>query len=99
MLEDELVFLPEKNIQNEGFSNLWKRRVLCRDHVLSSSLCCEGFDVDEEINNMMNGTPKDNSNGYKSNIFNEVSSDGTLRKVFSNSMNERWNEERNGEED
>jgi len=48
---------------------------------------------------MMNGIPKDNSNGYKSNIFNEVSSDGTLRKVFSNSMNERWNEERNGEED
>ncbi len=57
MLKEEFVFLLEKGIQEEGFNNLWKIIVSCRDHVLSSSLRCEGFDVDEEINNMMNDIP------------------------------------------
>jgi hypothetical protein len=38
MLEEELVFLLEKGIKKEGFSNLWKRRVFDRDHILFSSL-------------------------------------------------------------
>jgi hypothetical protein len=36
-LEKELVFQLEESIQEKGFSNLRKRRVLYRDHVLSSS--------------------------------------------------------------
>jgi hypothetical protein len=63
MLEEKLVFLLEKGIQEEGLSNLWKVRMSCRDHVLSSFLRSKGFDVDEEINNTMNGTPQDESNG------------------------------------
>jgi hypothetical protein len=47
----------------------------------------------------MKGTSQDKFNGYKCNNSNGGSSDGTLRKAFSNSMNERWNEEGNGEEE
>jgi hypothetical protein len=63
MLEEEFVFLSKESIQEKGFSNS------CRDHALSSSLRFEGFDVDEEINNMMNGTLQDKSDGYMCNIF------------------------------
>jgi hypothetical protein len=35
-----------------------------RDHTLSSSLQSKGFDIDEEINNMMNGIPQDKLDGY-----------------------------------
>jgi len=46
-----------------------KKKVSCRDHVLSSSLWSEGFDVDEEIINTMNGTPQNEFDGYKCIIF------------------------------
>jgi hypothetical protein len=58
MLKEELVFLSEKGIQEEGFSSLQKKKSY-RNHILSSSLQSKGFDVDEEINNMMNGIPQD----------------------------------------
>jgi hypothetical protein len=48
---------------------LWKRRVFDRDHILSSSLWFEGFDVNEEINNMMDGILEDKSNGYTYNFL------------------------------
>ncbi len=59
-----------------------------RDHTFSSSLWCEGFDVDEEIINMMNGTPQDEFNGYRCNISNDANNDGTLKRTFLGSMNE-----------
>jgi hypothetical protein len=46
----------------------------------------------------MNGIPQDESDGYKCNISNDSNSDGTMRRGFFNSMNERWNEEGNGKE-
>ncbi len=100
MLEEELVFLLEKGIQEEGFSNLWKRGIMfCRDRIFSSSLQSKGFDIDEEIKNTMNGTPQDESNGYKCNISFDSNNDGTMTRGSSNSMNEGWNEERNGEKE
>jgi hypothetical protein len=69
----------------------------CRDHTLSLSLRFEGFDIDEEINNTMNGTPQDKSNGYKCNISNDSNSNGTMKKCSFDSMSEGCNEERNDE--
>jgi hypothetical protein len=73
--------------------------VSSRYHVLSSSLQYEGFNVDKEINNTMNGTPEDESDGYMCNISDDVNIDGILRRTFSDFMNERWNEEGNGKEE
>jgi len=42
MLKEELVFLSEKGIQEEGFSNLQKIKSY-RDHILSSSLQSKGL--------------------------------------------------------
>jgi hypothetical protein len=36
MLEEKLIFLLEKGIQEEGFSNLQKRRMSYGDHIFSS---------------------------------------------------------------
>jgi hypothetical protein len=55
LLEKTLVILSKEGIQQEGFNNLQKKRVSCRDQVLSSSLHFKGFDVNEEINNTMDG--------------------------------------------
>jgi len=46
----------------------------------------------------MNVIPQDESDGYKCNIFYDSNNDGTMRRGSFNSMNERWNEEGNGEE-
>jgi hypothetical protein len=48
---------------------------------------------------MMNGTPQNEFDKYRCNIFNDVSNDGTLKRTFSSFMNERWNEEGNGEKE
>jgi hypothetical protein len=96
MVEEKLVFLSEEGIQEEGFSNLRKIRMFYKDHTFSSSLRFEGFDVDEEINNTMNGIPQDEFDGYMCNIFDDSNSDGTMRKCSFDSMNEGWNEEGNG---
>jgi hypothetical protein len=97
MLEKKNIFLLEEGIQNEGFSNLWKRRVYYRDHVLSSSLRSKGFDVNEEINYTKDGTLEDEFDGYMCNISKDANSDGTLRRASYDSMNESTNEERNNE--
>ncbi len=47
----------------------------------------------------MNGTPQNEFDKYRCNIFNDVSNDGTLKRTFSSFMNERWNEEGNGEKE
>jgi hypothetical protein len=47
----------------------------------------------------MTGTPQDKFNGYRCNISNGASSDGTLKKTFLGSMNEGWNEKGNGKEE
>lgn len=65
MLEEEHVFLAKEGIQQNGFSNLWKRKMSCIDQALSSSLRSKGFNVKEEINNTMDGTLEDKSNGYR----------------------------------
>lgn len=64
-----------------------------RNFVFFSSSQFEGFDVDEKNINMMNGTPQDQSNGYKCNIFNDSNDDGIMRRRFFYFMNERWDEE------
>jgi hypothetical protein len=64
MLKEEFVFLLEKGIQEEGFSNLRKRKVSSKNHALFSCLPFKGFDVDEEINNTMSGIPQDELDGY-----------------------------------
>jgi hypothetical protein len=87
--------LPEEGIQSEGFRNLWKEIVSCRDQALSSSLCFEGSDVNEEINNMMDGIPEDESNGYKCNSFDDATNDGTLNFFKKKFMSEGTNEEGN----
>jgi hypothetical protein len=97
ILEKELVFLLEEDIQQEGFSNLWKNKMSCKDQALSSSLHFEGFDVNEEINNMMDGTPEDKFDGYRCKISDDAISDGTLRRASFDSMSEGTNEEGNGE--
>jgi hypothetical protein len=96
MLKEEFVFLLEEGIQEEGFSNLRKRKVSSKNHALFSCLPFKGFDVDEEINNTMDGTPQDESNGYMCNISNDANNDGTLKRFFSDSMSEGMNEEGNG---
>jgi hypothetical protein len=70
-----------------------------RDHILFPSLQFEGFDIDEEINNTMNGISQDESNGYKCNISNDSNNDGIMRKCSSDFMSEGWNEEGNGEKE
>jgi len=87
MLKEELVFLLEKGIQDEGFSSLQKRKSY-RNHILSSSLQSKGFDVDKEINNMMNGIPQDELDEYHCNISDDSNSDGIMRRGSSDSMNE-----------
>jgi len=88
MVEEKLVFLLEEGIQEEGFNNLRKIRMFYKDHTLSSSLRFEGFDIDEEINNTMNGIPQDEFDGYMCNIFDDYNSDGTMRKCSFDFMNE-----------
>jgi hypothetical protein len=73
--------------------------VSCGDHIFSSCLQYERFDVDEEINDMMNGIPQDEFDGYRCNISNDSINDGTMRKGFYDSMSEGWNEEGNGKEE
>jgi hypothetical protein len=85
----------------------FKRRVLAickkkksyRNHILSSSLQSKGFDIDEEINNMMNGIPQDELDEYHCNISDDSNSDGIVRRGSSDSMNEGSNEKGNGEEE
>ncbi len=48
---------------------------------------------------MMDGIPKDESNGYRCNNFNGATSDGILRRTSSNSMSEGTNEEGHGKEE
>jgi len=55
-----------------------KKKSVCKDHALSSSLQFKRFDVDEEVNNMMNGIPQDECNGYMCNIFYYSNSGGTV---------------------
>ncbi len=73
-----------------------KRKTSCRDWAFSPSLKFEGFNVNEEIKNMMDGILEDESNGYKCNISNDATNDDILRRTF-NSMTEGTNEEGNGE--
>ncbi len=47
----------------------------------------------------MDGTLEDESDGYKCNNSNDATSDGTLRRIYSSSMNEGTNEEGNGKEE
>jgi hypothetical protein len=47
----------------------------------------------------MDGTLEDESDGYKCNNSNDATSDDTLRRIFSGSMNEGTNEEGNGKEE
>ncbi len=69
----------------------------CKDHTPFSSLQSKGFDVDEEINNTMNGIPQDELDGYWCNISDDSNSDGIVTRGSSDSMNEGWNEKGNGE--
>ncbi len=71
----------------------------CRNHAFSSSLRFNGFEVDEEINYTMDGTPQDRSNGYRCNISGDANNNGTLRRIFFDSMSEGMNEEGNGYEE
>jgi hypothetical protein len=48
---------------------------------------------------MMDGNPENESNGYKCNSSNGATSDGTLRRVSFDSINESTNEIRNGKEE
>ncbi len=73
--------------------------MFCKNQALSSSLRSKGFDVNEEINNTMDGIPKDEYNEYMCNIFDDATNDGTLKRASFNSMNEGTNEEGNGEEE
>jgi hypothetical protein len=84
MLEEEHVFLAKEGIQQKGFSNLWKKRMSCKDQALSSSLRYEGLDVNEEINNTMDNTPKNKFDGYMCKVFNDATNDSTLRRTFLN---------------
>jgi hypothetical protein len=47
----------------------------------------------------MDGTLEDESDGYKCNNSNDATSDGTLRRIYSSSMNEGTNEEGDGKEE
>jgi hypothetical protein len=47
----------------------------------------------------MDGTLDGKSDGYMCNIFDDVTSDGNLRRNFSDFMNEGTNEKGNGEEE
>lgn len=72
--------------------------MFCKIQALFSSLRSKGFDVNEKINNMMDGTHEDEFNGYMCNIFDDATNDGTLRRTSFNFMNEGTNEEGIGEE-
>ncbi len=72
MLEEKHVFLAKEGIQQKGLRNLWKRKLSCRYQAFASSLHSKGFDVNEKINNTMDGTPEDKSNGYRCNISNDA---------------------------
>jgi hypothetical protein len=48
---------------------------------------------------MMNGTPQDEFDGYRCNIFDDSINDGIVKFFFSDFMNEGWNEEGNGKEE
>jgi hypothetical protein len=82
LLEETHVFLAHEDNQQEGFSNLWKRKVFCRDEALSTSLHYEEFNVNEEIDIMMDGTIGDKFNGYKCYSFDDANNAGSLRRTF-----------------
>jgi hypothetical protein len=73
--------------------------VYYRDHASFSSLQSKGVDVNEKINDMMDGSFEDESNGYMCNISNDANNDGILRKTSSDFMIKGTNEEGNGEEE
>ncbi len=84
MLEKEHVFLAKEGIQQEGFSNLWTKRIFYRDQALSPSLHSKGFDVNEEINNTMDSILEDKFDGYRCKFFDDATNDGTLKRTFFN---------------
>ncbi len=98
LLEETLVFLLKEDIQHEGFNNLNMRRMFCKDHVFFSSLHFEGFEINEEINNEMDGILKDKFNGYNYDNFNDPTSEGIFRRTSFESMNEGTNEDGNGKQ-
>jgi hypothetical protein len=78
MLEEKLVFLLEEGIQEGGFSNLQKRRVEItfsphpydlKDLMLMRKLTIR-YPLQEKFD------------GYMCKIFNDSSSDGTMRRGF-----------------
>lgn len=72
------VYLSKEDNQQIGFSNLHMKRLFCKDQVLSSSLHSKGFDVNEEINNEMDGTPKVEFDGYNYDSSNDATSESNF---------------------
>ncbi len=54
----------------------------CRDFFFPSSLCPKGVNANVEINNMMDGNPTNEFDGYKCNNFDDATSDATSEKNF-----------------
>jgi len=72
--------------------------VFCKDHIVSSSLHFEGFEINEEINNEMDGTLEDKSDGYNYHSYNDPTNESTFTRTSSKSMNEGTNEDGNGKQ-
>ncbi len=89
----------EKGIQPEGFNNLQKKNCLVKIRLSLHPLRFEGSNINEEINNMMDGIPEDESNGYMCNNCDGATINGTLKRTFFDFMNEGMNEEGNGEKE
>jgi hypothetical protein len=65
---------------------------------LSSSLHSKGFNINEEINNEMDGTPKVEFDGYNYDGSNDPTSEGTFIITLFYSMSEGTNEDGYGEQ-
>ncbi len=76
-----------------------KKTMYYRDHAFFSSLWLQAVDVNEKINNMMDGYLEDEYNKYMCNIFNDVNNDGILKKTSADSMIKGTNEKINGKEE
>ncbi len=66
-------------IQQEGFNNLWKRKMFCKDEALLTSLRFKEINDNDEIDIMMDGITSEECDGYKCYNFDDVNSEGNLK--------------------
>ncbi len=90
--KNKLYFYWRKAFKRRVLAICGEKKKYYRNHALSSSLQFERFDVNEKINNTMDGILKDKYDGNMCNIYNDAKMMSFWEKLFSDSMTKGMNE-------